>query len=348
MPTSLLRHLLPLCLGLASAGAATQTSDIQGLLQTSAAASTDTLVSPAFGRAPVWAGAVASVSGSHLAVNGSPGWTTDQFAPGTSTYYVRVLSGSLAGHFLSIAGNDAASVLVDAAGLDLSTVVAGDRLELAPYWTLGTLYPAANAGVSFIASTSSLVRQTELYVYDAAGTGTNRSPSATYYFFNGAWRKVGSPASTSFDRTVIAPDAYFIQRNKAAATKLTTVGRVQPGQVATVLEARSGGAQDNFVAVPYPLGLTLRQLGLAGTAAFTTSGSTLVRADEIYVFDASATGINRAPSATYYYYNGGWRKVGDSAANDYSDSVTLAAGGGFIVRRAADETSASWAFDTTL
>lgn len=348
MQTSLLRQLLPLCLGLASAGAATQTSEIQGLLQTTAAASTDTLVSPALGRAPVWSGTVAGVSGSHLTVSGSPGWTTDQFAPGASTYYVRVLGGALAGHFLTVAGNDAISVLVDPAGLDLGSVVAGDQLELAPYWTLGTLYPASQAGVSFIASTSSLVRQTELYFYDAAGVGTNRSPSATYYFFNGAWRKVGSPATTSCDKVVIAPDAYFLQRNKAASTTLTAVGRVQPGRLATLLEARSGGAQDNFVAVPYPLGLTLRQLGLAGTAAFATSGSALARADEIYVFDPAGTGVNRAPGATYYYYNSGWRKVGDAATNDYSDSVTLAAGSGFIVRRAADETSASWAFDTTL
>ena len=348
MQTKFLRLLLPLGLGLAAAHAATQTSDIQGFIQTTAPANTDTLVSPSFGRAAVWAGAVQSVSGSRIALAGSPGWTSDQYAPAASTYYVRLLSGALQGQFFTVASNDSASVLVDSAGLDLSQIAASDRLELAPYWTLGTLYPAGQAGTAFVASTSTLVRQTELYFYDSAGAGINRAPAATYYFFNGAWRKVGSAATVSFDSKVVLPDAYFLHRNKAAATTLTLVGRVQPGKLGTLVEARSDVAQDNFVAVAYPLGLTLRQLGLADTAGFTTSMSTLARADELYVYDSAQTGINRAPSASYYYYDGGWRKVGASAATDFSDSVTLPAGGGFIVRRAAGGTTGSWVFDTTL
>lgn len=348
MQTSLLRLLLPVCLGLTAVHAATQTSDIQGFVQTTAPAGTDTLVSPVFGRAAVWAGAAQGVAGNWLTVAGGPAWTADRYAPGADTYYIRVLSGALQGQFLTVASNTAAALLVDSGGLDLGQIVAGDRLELVPYWTLGTLYPANRAGVSFIASTSSLSRQTELFFYDASGTGINRAPAAGYYFYNGAWRKVGSPVTSSFNAVIVPPDAYFLHRNKAAATTLTQLGRVHPGKLATLLETRPAAAQDNFVAVAWPLGLTLRQTGLAGSAGFTASASALARTDELYVYDSAQTGINRAPSATYYYYNGGWRKVGVSAATDFSDGVVLAAGGGFVVRRTAGGTTGAWIFDTNL
>lgn len=345
---ALLRFLLPLAFGLVAARGSVQTSDIQGLLQTSAPANTDTLVSPAFGRVPVWAGAVQSVSGNTITVSGTPAWTANQYAPGSDTYYVRPLTGTLRGHFFTVASNASGSVLVDNLGLNLAQLTAGDRLELVPYWTLGTLYPASQAGVSFIASSSTLSHQTELYFYDPSGAGINRAPATGYYFFNGSWRKNGGVASTVYDSVVVAPDTYILQRNKAAATTLTLTGRVHPGRLSTFIETQASTKQDNYMAVSYPMPITLRNTGLAGTAAFTTSTSSLSHADELLVFDSTQTGINRAPSATYFYFNSGWRKSGTSVSTDFSDSVTLAPGSGFIVRRATTGSTAEWAYDTGL
>jgi uncharacterized protein (TIGR02597 family) len=328
----------------AIAFADTVTSDISGYLKISAPSTTDTPISPVFARDTIWRSTVASVSGSTITVSGTPGWTAGALAPGTDTYHVRLTSGALKGQFLTITGNAAGSVTVDSAGLDLASLTAGDTLEIAPYWTLGTLYPAGDAGTKFIASSSPGSRETELLFYNT-NTGINRAPSTSYYFYNGAWRKVGASASISFDSTLIYPDAYFIQRNKSAATSVVLTGRVLPAFVSTILEG-AATQNDNYIALAYPVDITLTQSGLAanGFAASSSPGSIT---DRLLVFDPAITGYNRAPSATYYYYNSGWRKVGASASTDFS-SVTIPAGSGFIIRKAANSTSSTWQFDTQL
>jgi len=346
---ALLRFLLPVAVGLATASAATvQTSDIQGLLRVSAPANTDTIVSPVFSRTPVWSGAVQTVSGNRVTVAGTPGWTTNQFTPGADTYYVRARGGALNGLFFTVVSNDATSIVLDNAGFSLSQFTAGDSLELVPYWTLGALYPASQAGVGFIASASSLIHQTEVLTYDASGTGINRSPNAVYFYFNGAWRKTGAAVVTSFNALVLPPDSYVLQRNKASATTLTQLGRVHPGRVSTVVEALASARQDNYLALAFPVDVTLLRTGLAGSVAFATSTSPLLHADELLVYDPTQTGINKSPSAVYYYYNGGWRKTGAAVTTDFASSVTIPAGTGFIIRKAAAGTTGPWNFDTNL
>lgn len=309
-----------------------------------AAANTDSFVSVALINNAKWVGTVASVSGSNITVAGAPGWSVDTFIS-PSYHYVRFLSGAQKGHFVSIIGNTSDTLSVDAAGLNMGALVAGDAMEVTPYWTLGTLYPAAKAGTSFIASASSLSRQTEVLVYDATSTGINRSASATYYFFNGAWRKVGVAATTSFNNTILYPDTYFIQRNKAAATSLVYMGRVQPASAGTILVATTGTQNDNHVALAYPVNVTLNASGLAASG-FTASLSALSRKDELLWTDPAGTGNNRAASATYYYYNGAWRKVGSPATTDFGATVQLIAGNGFIIRKASNGTTAPWVFNT--
>ena len=324
----------------------TVTSDISGYLKISAPATTDTPISPAFARDTIWRSTVSSISGSTITVSGTPNWTAGSLAPGTDTYYARLTSGALKGNYFTITGNATGSVTVDAAGLDLSTVTAGDKLEIAPYWTLGTLYPTDDAGTKFITSGSTLDIQTELLFFDASTLGVNRAPSASYYFCQGHWRKFGASASTSFDNTIIYPDSYFVQRNKAASTTVVLTGRVLPSFVSTILESNASKQNDNYVALAYPVDVTLARAGLA--SSFKASNSALDIADTLLVFDSSGTGYNRAPSATYYYYNNGWRKFGSPVSTDFSNSAVIPAGTGFIVRKALNSPSATWQFDTQL
>lgn len=313
-----------------------------GGFTTTAAANTDTLVSPTLAREAAWRGAIASGSSTSIAIS-SAAWTDGQFAPGSETYYIRMLSGSLAGQFFVITGNTASVLSVDAAGLNLSTINSGDNAEIVPFWTLGTLYPASQAGTAFIASASSFNRQTELLFFDAIASGINRSASSIYYFTNGAWRKVGQSAATSFNSTIIYPDTYFLHRNKATPTSLVYVGRVQPGAAGTVIEARAA-QHDNYVAISFPVDVTLGQSGLK-EAGFMTSASAFNRADQLLVFGANQTGINKSASTIYYYLNGGWRKVGQPVTSDFS-SDTLPAGSGFIIRKAANSSGFAWAHNT--
>lgn len=309
-----------------------------------AAANTDAFVSVALATNAAWVGKVVNVSGSDITVSSTPIWSANAFVS-SGYHYARMLSGAQKGHYFSIIANSANTLSVDPAGLNLGALTAGDTLEIAPYWTLGTLYPGAKAGASFISSASPLARQTEILFYDADATGINRSASATYYYYGGAWRKTGASTSNSYDNTIIYPDSYFIQRNKAATTALVYVGRVQPASVGTVLVAVASTQNDNYVALAYPVGVTLNASGLA-SSSFTASPSPLSIKDQLLWFDPAGTGTNRSASATYYYYNSGWRKIGASAATDFGASVILTAGNGFVIRKAANSTTAPWVFDT--
>jgi uncharacterized protein (TIGR02597 family) len=336
--------LLPLFLLVATLARATATaySPPSGGVTSTAAASTDTLVSVTLAQPAAWVGTASSGSSTDIVVNGSPAWSANQFASGTY-YYVRMLSGALAGHYFSIVANGAFDLTVDNAGLNLGTINNLDAMEIVPYWTLGTLYPASQAGVAFTTTTVPVLTKTQLLFFDATATGINRPASATYYFYNGAWRKVGQSSSTSFNNTIIYPDAYFLQRNSTSSTALVYMGRVQPSALGTVLVAATS-QNDNFVALSYPIDVTLNQTGIA-PSSFTTTTVPVLTKDQLLWFDPAGTGINRPASATYYYYNGAWRKVGASSSVDFGSTV-LKAGSGFIIRKTANGTSASWVFST--
>ncbi len=70
---------------------------------------------------------------------------------------------------------------------------------------------------AFVTSTSPGVHKDELLVYNNSAAGMNKSASATYYFYNNAWRKSGASASLSFDSEPVPAGAALIIR-KAAGT----------------------------------------------------------------------------------------------------------------------------------
>jgi uncharacterized protein (TIGR02597 family) len=331
----------------AAGGACAQDTAVSvpvGAFVRAAAAAGDTLVSVTLARPAVARATVASVAGGVITAAGTPGWTANAFVS-SATHHVRALSGALRGHYFIVTANGSATLTVDAAGLDLGQLAAGDAVEVAPFWTLGTLFPAAAAGTAFVVSTSPLARQTEILMFDGGATGINRSASAIYYHFNGAWRRSGAAATTSFDHVVVFPDTYLVVRNKSAGTALTQVGRLQAGGLGTVLEALPGAAHDNFVALAHPLDVSLAASGLH-LSGFRASTSPLAPTDQLLWFDPAGTGTNRSASAIYYYFNGAWRKRGVAATTDFG-ADTLRAGGGFIIRKAAGPGHA-WSYATNL
>jgi uncharacterized protein (TIGR02597 family) len=308
-----------------------------------AGANTDTLFSVTFSRPPAARGTVASVSGSTLTASGSPGWTSNAFVS-SSTHYVRMLSGTYGGQFFIVTANTASALTVDSAGLNLTQIVAGDSFEVTPFWTLGTLFPASAAGSAFISSPNPANLGTQLLFFSQSSVAINRAPSTAYFFMNGAWRRAGDPLTTSFDSTIVFPDTYFILRNRSTSTSVTQLGRVQAVGLGTVLEGGSASSRnDNIVSVSHPVPVSLGQLGLV-SAGFLTSPTPVPR-DQLLLFDVNATGYNRAPAETYFYFNNGWRKAGDPLTNEYS-AVTIPAGSGFIIRKAVASTGHAWTFLT--
>jgi uncharacterized protein (TIGR02597 family) len=76
---------------------------------------------------------------------------------------------------------------------------------------------------AFVSSTSALAggRRDELLVFDNAVALRNKSASAVYYYFNGAWRKAGSPATDPFGSDVIPGGYGFIVRKYQSGSGAT-------------------------------------------------------------------------------------------------------------------------------
>jgi uncharacterized protein (TIGR02597 family) len=86
-----------------------------------------------------------------------------------------------------------------------------------------------------------------------------------------------------------------------------------------------------FEVVPH---WTLNRLFVAGSASnpLTPSASTspLTRRSQVFIYDNAVDGINKAPTATYFFTNSGWFQAG---SNTPSNDVILPPASGFLVRQ---------------
>ena len=136
------------------------TTDPVGFTTTSCLAPSDTYVSIPFTRPSEFTGTVQSASGNMLTINGTPGWANSQFvyAAGSQPnhYYVLIGNGGTTnpkeGHIYQITGNGPNTLLIDATSDNLTGIVASTQVTVIPYWTLATIFPASDAGVSSCSS----------------------------------------------------------------------------------------------------------------------------------------------------------------------------------------------------
>lgn len=245
-----------------------------------------------------------------------------------AAYFVRFTSGAAAGRWSTVTGNTATELMLESPSV-LTGVVAGDQFDLYPHQTLATAFPDELEGLSFRKSASAFIRSTEILV-PATGVGVNKSAGATYFYLNGEWRRFGTAGN--FDQTILPPQRHFIVRNNSSTPlSVHTFGEVVTTSQVTSLPIE-GQQNDTPAATGQPLPLTLSQLHLGGTPAFTSSADADNRADELLVFDGAAPGQNKLPSAVYFYIDGqGWRKVGE--AGNFNQQ-RLPTGAAIVVRKA--------------
>ncbi len=327
-------------------------SDPAGLCSIDCLSNSDTFTGIPFTRTPEFDGTIDSVTGNTITLEGSPGFAMNQFVPeaGTQpkTYYVHIGANAPTnpkeGQIYTVTANDAGSITVDPRGDDLSEITPGTRISIIPYWTLATLFPPADANATFTPSPSAFSLKTQVLVPDDEAVGINLAPKAIYYFLssggNVGWRKLGDPITADHGHEIIHPGSYLVIRNGNGAPQRSVVlaGSVAIPKTTLPLFTSAGSPQDNAVSLPQPMDATLDTLGLspaAGNFVASTNGFSLQ--DQVLVFDRSATGINRAPSAMYFYLssgaNVGWRKVGDALTTDHGSDV-IPAGSAIIIRKA--------------
>jgi uncharacterized protein (TIGR02597 family) len=321
-------------------------TDPVGFYKINLLTNSDTYISVPFTQIPQFQGKVTSISGSTINVAGTPAWASNQWATPTPNgyypYYVSFVSGAKEGALYTITNNGAASLSVVLSPESLSGVIADDKIRIIPFWTLNTVFPG---GTGVVATTSALSHKTEILFPNIAGTGINLSPTATYFFLGGAWRRSipSANVNSNFNDVVILPDQYVVARQNNNANTSTNVmmGQVVLAKTRAPLYANlpGGPRQDNFLAIYRPAVQTLNQSGLSNVIKVTTS--TLNHNDELLVFDNATQARNKSPSATYFYYSNGWRRSVPSApaSVDFGETNVFLPGSGFIVRRQTNTTT---------
>lgn len=331
----------------------TATTDPVGFMTIDLPVGSDTIVAAPLSKAPVFQGAVTSLSGFVVTVTGANfGDLT------TSPHYLQAVTGAQAGMIFDIASNTADTITLVDNGVSPTGLSAGTTFKVIPYWTLGTLFPSTDQGVSFTpsAGTTLLTRRTQILFPNVAGTGINRAPNNTYYFVTNTYWRSQSGGTNNFDNTPILPDSYFIVRNPtnaASGLKLTVAGSVNTGPMAVQLDRLATGANDNYISLGRPMDITLNDLGLITSGAFTpsTGTTTLTRRDQLMIFNNATIGMNKAPGTTYYYLtNSGtnrWLST-STGTNDVGANVIPAAVG-YIIRKATNGTTGTqfWTNTTT-
>jgi len=359
--------LLPLLLSLSSlltvrvACAQSVATNPVGYVQIACTGSSDTVVSVPFMQPAIFSGTVQAISGNVVTVSSTSVWTANQLVysgSGESTYFAQFGPGASAtdpkdGSSYTITANGTNSVTLALNGDTISAVPVGSAISVAPYWTIATVFPASNelsvnANGSFAKSSSTRLSglNTQILIPSYSGTGVNLSTANSYYFYNGVWNLYGetNPNHVAGD-DVLINNGYFVVRNaNTPTTTLTALGSVAMGNSMLPLATEASIQQDNPVAIPRPVPVQLNALGLANSAAFTTSTSTRLSqlADQLLVFSGTSTGFNPSASATYYYYQGHWALYGDlNGAGVDHGTDTIPAGSGFVIRKEPTGTGAS-------
>jgi uncharacterized protein (TIGR02597 family) len=231
----------------------------------------------------------------------------------------------------------------------LSSVAAGTGVSIIPFWSLNTLFPAANAGTSYTPSTSTHVLNTLILIPSYTTAGINLPAATVYYYLsttgNTGWRSYSDATTTDHGNDYILPDGYFTvrQANSSATVTLAFSGAVPMNKLVTSLTTSSTQAQDNLVGLNRPVGVALSSLGLnAADGSFQTTTSSHNILDELLISNNAAVAINKSASTIYYYVNDivnnvanvGWRSYGDSVTAPH-DSDIIPAASALTIRKAA-------------
>ncbi|WP_050030933.1 TIGR02597 family protein [Verrucomicrobium sp. BvORR034] len=337
-----------------------------GFNKVTALGNSDTRFSLPLHRPTVFAGAVLSVNNSVLTIQGGQTLSANQlvYSAGvqSNVYYVTFTTGTRAGMYYTVVANngstvaDASTITVDLNGDTLQGaggVVAGDKFQVVPYWSLNTVFPG-QVGITKTAQINGVGALTRILFFDPNFAGVNPAASAIYYYFEGTtfggsgWRKVGGGFTAIKNDDIILPDMYVVIRQEEVSTSLinTAVGLVPSGERKYIVGTLLPNAdQDNVLAIDIPVPMSLAQSNLYQSGAFVgTSQITGSTGDKLLLFDDSLVLKNKAASKIYYYFTGdtfggpGWRMLGGGFTSVKNNDVVFQPGSGFIIRKQATPT----------
>ncbi len=353
MKTTKLLYLIPAALGFSMAGAVAQSvaSPPIGFNKVVLKGGSDTLISLPFHQKPAFTGLVGTVTDLtgnsvsagedvEITVSGSPGWTPTGFI---GSHYIRIISGVNDGYAYEILDNGAESIQLNGNGGDLSGILGTDTFSVIPHETLDTVFPEpAPAGVVYASTNPISVDGTEVLIRDNETMALNKATIASFFHYNGAWRKRGAAFTSDAGAEVLSPSTHFIVRHKAgvADTQICADGRVPLSKHVIQIDVDAAG-NDNFISVDRPVPVLLNDFGsnlISGNIFAPSTNPISVDGDELFVYDNSIAVQNKSANKSYYYYNGAWRLRGGSFAVDVGADPdhALKPGEAVVVRKKAD------------
>ena len=296
-------------------------TDPVGYITISCLGGSDTVTSVPLAETTSIVSAVASVD------SGSSQITIDQNTLVVNDYqdshYVRFGEGSaLEGAKMTISANTADTLTLDVqSGYNLGSVSVDDVVEIIPYITLSGLF----------ASVSSIPDSTEVFFFDNATNGINKSSSGGYIYYAPDWYDANTFALVN--DAVLFPDDALIVRVPGDSSN--DFDLINSGAVPTVghsfpVVTAGSGANDNFIAPQVPGGVELATL-------FSSAADN----DEILVFDNTVREQNKSSSGGYIYYAPNWYDAGTFAV---VDTLKVNAWEMAVYRRAAQGGSSATVF----
>jgi uncharacterized protein (TIGR02597 family) len=318
--TTIATTLLAALLGTV-ASAQQAVTDPVGFVSVTVLANSDSMLAVPLNRAAEFKGTISSIAGNVITVSGTPGWTANQFVQAlpsqTKTYAVQFASGTKEGMTGSITANTTNTITVSLpSGDDFTGVVAGDQLDIMPFWTPSTLFSGTVAVgfelQGFVTASGINAGSTEIYTH--AGSNT--------------WEDGINGGDTTHSPLPFGI-ALLARNNSASNATLSMVGSVPMSASRIRLTAPANTEQDiafGFMS-PIPEALSAAPSGSANRLGFPVAIG-----DQIQGFDNSATGINKGAAEIYVWNGSAWED--GINGGDIDSTVTLKPGFGYLYRKA--------------
>ncbi|MFA6289014.1 MAG: TIGR02597 family protein [Opitutaceae bacterium] len=231
------------------------------------------------------------------------------YAAGTQpvTYYVLVTAGKMTGEFFSVQGNTADTLLIYTAGVSVS---AKDikAVNLLPYWSLSSLFPASQANIAFIPTTDPSNVMTKLVINPPVILGPQlpQVVGKSYYFSAslGAWVSVDNPSVPAGD-TVLPPGGYIYFQNTGSVSfplRVFISGSALVDPFKFYLTSMKTVSTASTFALPRNTPYSINEMGFNNSNFAQSRGTdSSQRKDELIVDDGHG-GV----AAIYYRYKNKW------------------------------------------
>jgi uncharacterized protein (TIGR02597 family) len=272
---------------------------------------------------PIDVGAVSSVGASTIS-NTNATW-----AASVTNCSVHMVSGPAAGQYFPIVSSTPTQLTLDTSSskgaVNLTALIsAGNRYEVYPTWTFGSLFGTTGTTVPFLGASTPANADNILVQRGGAWV--------TYYWSGGNWRSTATGLANKNTDPIYKDDGIVIKR-RSGATTVTVAGVVSTVAQQTEIPGNTTSA----VANRNPIDTTVSALGLHNLPNW-KKGNTASVSDKLLVINSSGAWV------TYYHSGANWRSTVTGLTP--KDTDVIPAGAGLYIDRTGTDTSSVGTFWT--